>query len=141
VEPVLSFATIAEADAYNEAHLFGEAWAPLSGAVKARALFTATQIINNELLLAVVTDGSVDIPQSLKNATAEYARILATTGDPTAPSDTEGLKSLTAGSLKLEFAQRQAAAGTAVKTILPAHVIAMVAHLIVDISMLPLKNV
>ena len=152
MEPVPSFATIAEADAYNAAYLYGEAWAPLTDPVKTKALYTATQLINTNVKLAVVTDGSAPIPQSLKNATAEYARILATdtANNPAeAGGGAEGLKSLAVGSIKLEFAQSTGDSKTLPTpyVILPPHVLAMIAHLLVELvtprltTMMPLRNV
>jgi hypothetical protein len=151
MEPVPSFASVAEADTYNAAHLFGTAWAPLTTELKTRALFTATQLINMNVKLAVPTDGSVAIPQSLKNATSEYARILAT-DDSTNPAEaggTEGIKRLKAGSIELEFTAPKVSEGLqapAPYVTIPAHVLAMIAHLIVGLvsstsTMFPVKNV
>jgi hypothetical protein len=148
---VPAFATVGEADAYNAAHLFGAAWAPLTNDIKTAALYTATQLINQNVRLAVVTDGSVAIPQSLKNATSEYARVLATdtASNPAEAGGTEGMKSLAVGSIKLEFSQPSK---DSVKTLLPyviipPHVLSMIAHLIVELvlpkgsTMMPVRNV
>lgn len=151
MEPVPSFATVAEADAYNTAHLFGAAWAPLAADTKMAALYTATQLLNTNLKLAVTTNGSVAIPQSLKNATSEYARILATDSstNPAESGGTEILKSFAVGSIKMEFKQ-PLAGETKVPTpyvIIPPHVLAMIAHLIVEVitpklvAMMPVRNV
>lgn len=149
MEPVPAFATIGEADAYNAASIFGDAWAPLTDPVKTKALYTATQLLAQNVALAVVIDGTQPIPQSLKNATSEYARILAT--DPsTNPADaggTEGIKSLTAGSIKLEFLAEDIEKGTQPYVVIPPHVLAMISHLIVKLvtptptDMFPLRNV
>jgi hypothetical protein len=151
MEPVPAFATVGEADAYNAAHLFGAAWAPLSNDIKTAALNTATQLLNQNLRLAVNTTAG-PIPQSLKNATSEYARILATDAD-TNPAEsgggTEGLKSLAVGTIKLEFAQPKDGSGLAVAlpyVIIPPHILAMISHLIMAVvtpqtMMMPLRNV
>lgn len=152
MEPVAIFATVAEADAYNASHVYGGAWAPLDASVKARALYTATQLLNNNVKLAVPTDGSAPIPQSLKDATSEYARLLATDDsmNPAEANSTEGIKSLKAGSLSLEFTQPKQSAGglqaPAPYVVIPLHVLAMIAHLIVERvtptpTMFPLRNV
>lgn len=147
MEPVAAFATIAEADAYNAANLFGASWAPLSNETKTAALYTATQILNNNLRLAVDTANG-PIPTSLKNATSEYARILAT--DPaTNPAEggVEGLKSLAVGTIKMEFSQKDAKAPATPYVIIPPHVLAMIEHLLVAlvtpkaVAMMPLRNV
>lgn len=149
MEPVPAFASIAEADAYNAASIFGAAWAPLSDAVKTQALYTATQLIAQNVSLAVTIDGSQPIPQSLKNATSEYARILATDPgtNPAETGGTEGIKRLEVGSIKLEFLASDAEKGTAPYVVIPPHVLAMIAHLIVQLvtpgpaQMFPLRNV
>lgn len=148
MEPVPSFATIAEADAYNDASLFGTAWAPLDDPTKTKALYTATQLINQSVILAVVTDGSVAIPQSLKNATSEYARILAvdSSTNPAESGGSEGVKRVEAGTLKLEFFENKSTS-PAPYVVIPPHVLAMISHLIVGlvtpqpVDMMPLRNV
>jgi hypothetical protein len=149
VEPVPAFATIAEADAYNAANLFGAAWAPLTADIKTAALWTATQIMNSNLRLAVDTVVG-PIPASLKNATSEYARILAT--DPaTNPAEggggAEGLKSLAVGTIKLEFDKKDAKAPATPYVVIPPNVLAMIDHLLISVvtpkavAMMPIRNV
>ncbi|HEX6880939.1 MAG TPA: hypothetical protein VF135_11285, partial [Terriglobales bacterium] len=141
--------TVAEADTYNSAHLFGEAWAPLAPDVKVRALYTATQLLNTNVKLAVVTDGTVAIPQSLKNATAEYARILATDSgaDPAEAGGGPTPKRLDVGPIRLDFGEAPVSDLPAPYVTIPPHVLAMIAHLIQELvvprttTMMPLKAV
>jgi hypothetical protein len=120
-----AYCTVAEADAYHAIRLFSSAW-DTDTDTKIQAIIWATKLLDAQyewlqwpatttqalqwprtgLLkrsrLAFVLN--TDIPQELKDATAEYARQLIA-GDRTADSDveTQGLKELVAGPVRMFF--------------------------------------
>ena len=121
-----SYATIAEANAYHATHLYASAWTSASLTTKEIALIMATRLMDtmyewenepteeDQALLwprhAMLRRNQIDwveddeIPIELKQATAEFARQLIE-GDRSADNavDTQGLRSLTAGSVSLSF--------------------------------------
>jgi hypothetical protein len=127
-EPVDSFATVEEADAYNATQLFGASWADVDEDLKPLALATATRLLNDNLTFVIDTSDPDAIPEALKNATAEYARILVARGDPTAPSKTDGIKKFKAGPVDVEFDVDHPK--TYINTVIPAYIVAMIAHLL-----------
>jgi hypothetical protein len=125
-----SYLTLAEADAYHETHLYSDDWDGSDDATKNVALVMATRLMDSMFewaafpsdedqalqwprsgvmaanKLELVADD--EIPQELKNATAELARQLIS-GDRTADSDIEslGITSLSAGPVSLAFKATQ----------------------------------
>jgi hypothetical protein len=121
-----SYCTVLEADTYNDNFSSGSAWAVAASDQKIRALLTATRLIDEHYdfdgmattwtqALQWPRSGMLDvkgapipyteIPQKLKDATAEYARQLLA-GDRTADSDvlTQGVSSFEAeGAIKVTF--------------------------------------
>jgi hypothetical protein len=123
-----SYASLAEAEAFHESNLRTEGWATADTPTKQKALVMATRHL----------DGSVDwlgergspeqalewprsdvqwrgqdiaadvVPQPVKNATAELARLLINT-DLTADSDTDGLAEmgLGQGAVTLKFREQR----------------------------------
>jgi hypothetical protein len=123
-----SFATVAEADSYHEAHLYGSAWTSAATAKKEQSLVMATRWLDAQVrwlgyasystqvlgwprygvsnpVTGVLLD-STTIPQRIRDVTAELARRLIV-GDLTADNDAEvaGLKRLKAGPVELEFSE------------------------------------
>ncbi len=119
-----SFATIAEITTYNDEHPDNTKWSGATTDVQKIAAITATRLLD-EWVQWVGTkataaqalrwprygvldvdeyyiDGDV-IPNFLKDATSELARIIAEEGNITKDPDTQGFKSLQAGSLKMEI--------------------------------------
>jgi len=123
-----SFATLAEANTYHEAHVSGAAWADLDADARNRALIMATRHItayavwlgapsSSSQALPFPRTGLVNpdngaavssstIPDRLKWATAEQARLLAT-ADRSQEQGTavQGITAIKAGSVELEFAK------------------------------------
>lgn len=123
-----SYVTVAEADAYHEAHVSGATWAAASADAKCRALVSATRqidayvewtvesvVASDAQALAWPRVGMVDprtqdvvssgvLPTRLKEATCEQARALLA-GDRSAElsQDVEGVRRLVAGAVELEF--------------------------------------
>ena len=123
-----SYATVAEADTYHDAHLYADTWTAMTTAEKTVALIMATRILDYKVewahyptkerelqILQWPRTGLVDldgfstvdedtIPQRMKEVTAEYARQLKDS-DRTADSDveTQGISSITAGPISLSF--------------------------------------
>lgn len=121
-----AYATVAEATAYHEGHLYASTWTEATAAVQAQAVVMATRILDEryewaqyptaatqalqwprngveDVLRLSAIDSSV-IPSKLKEATAELARQLID-GDRTADSqvETQGVSSMTAGSVSFSF--------------------------------------
>ena len=118
-----SYITRNEADSYNEAHVSGASWAAQTDANKDIAIVMATRVLDAEIdwegykaeedqALRWPRNGTYDkdnwyidndvIPLDLKNAVSEFARLLLEE-DRTAESDSKGLRSLSVGSIDLEF--------------------------------------
>lgn len=120
-----AYATLAEANAYHEAHAHGSAWRTALVETRQRALLTATRLIDQHFVwsgypttsaqvLAWPRGGLRDpngntldsgsIPTRVKEATCEFARQLLAE-DRTADSEIEakGLRSLTVGSIAMTF--------------------------------------
>jgi hypothetical protein len=121
-----AYATVAEADAYHEAHLYATAWTGATTQQKEIALVMATRWLDAKCrwrgtatsdtqalgwprydVLDPNTGYSLAwdaIPRQVREATAEAARTLLQ-GDRTADNDVEaqGLKRLKAGPVELEF--------------------------------------
>lgn len=121
-----SYATVAEADSYHEAHLYAASWTAAGTPTKAQALVMATRWLDVQAQWAGYTSSSLQvlgwprcgvanpvtgwtldsttIPQRVKDVTAELARLLIE-GNLTAdnPADVAGLKRLQAGPVSLEF--------------------------------------
>lgn len=121
-----SYATVAEGDAYHEAHLYASAWTDADAATKAIALVMAARLLDSMYewdqyrtsseqalewpragllarnLLEYVDDW--EIPPDLKNANAEFARqLLSTDRTADSPVETQGISSLSAGPVSLSF--------------------------------------
>jgi len=142
-----SYASEAEALAYNDAHVSGETFSDADLDVRRRALATATRMLDaNVRFLGVATSltqalqfprtGLVDpvsglavdpaiVPSEVKDACAEFARLLIV-NDPTKLSDTEiaGLASLKAGDVELAFRDPIAASAAPSRATIPASVMA-----------------
>jgi hypothetical protein len=120
-----SYASIAEANAYHEAHIHGAAWRTALDEDRRRALMTATRVLDQHVtwLGSATSQGqalqwprtgvsdekgyplsSSVIPASIAHATAELARQLMAV-DRTADSEIEakGLTSLTVGPISMAF--------------------------------------
>lgn len=120
-----TYATLAQANAYHEAHVHGEAWRTALTETKQRALLTATRLLDQHVIwngtatsssqaLLWPRTGLLDakgytlsasaIPTFLADACAELARQILTE-DRTADSDVEakGLTSLTVGPIAMTF--------------------------------------
>lgn len=121
-----SYATLAEANAYHESHLYGSVWTAAADALKTNALITATRLLDENVVwvgwptsagqaLGWPRAGGLqrsgyaiqsgEIPVALKNATAEFARLLIDAGAmPNSGGDIPvGLKRIKAGSVELEY--------------------------------------
>ena len=119
-----SYATIADGNSYHASHLFASTWHQANDSTKEKALMWATRLIDDyfeftgekshkDNALKWPRNGAYDnegwlidnneIPTSLKNATAEWARAMITE-DRTAflETDDRGYKRIKAGSLELE---------------------------------------
>jgi len=143
-----SFATVEWADAYFSGRLYGEFWDDVELDTKNRALITATRLIveamnrigwqghlvSSSQRLPVPRTGMVTaegyvivaFPDSLANATAEYAgRLIEAERLPDAASDTEGMKSFEAGPVAVEWFE----GGAPPSTDLPDAIMAMIAYL------------
>lgn len=118
-----SYITSVEADSYHEARLHSDSWTGASATNKDAAIVWATRLLDihmdwegtkSDILQALRfprlgtrdRDGelydSTIIPQPLKDATAELARLLIL-ADRGIETGTEGLESLKAGSVGLAF--------------------------------------
>lgn len=121
-----SYATIAEGTTYHDSHLYGSAWDDASDDEKCRALVMSTRLMDTWFdwstgevasgtqSLLWPRDGAYgpngyehsndEIPPMVREACIEWARQLLGS-DRTADSDTEtqGLKSLKAGAVMLQF--------------------------------------
>jgi hypothetical protein len=132
-----SYATVAEGTSYHEGRLHSSAWTDASATDKAAALVWATRLLDGTFAWAgwpdtssqalqwprsgivarnpfvVVPEGVV--PQEIKNATAELARLLITS-DRASDSDLEvqGITSVRAGSVALTFS------GSASRRVVPS---------------------
>jgi hypothetical protein len=142
-----SYATEAEAQAYNSGHVSGETFTDADLDVQRRALATATRLIDSHLkfigspttttqalmfprvgLLDPITGAAIDsmaVPVFVKYATAEYARLLIVS-DPTKPQDAEiaGLESMKAGDVELRFRSAVEAGASPARVTLPPSVLA-----------------
>lgn len=122
-----AYCTVAEATAYNDAHVSGATWTDADPEDQKRALVMATRQLDTYLVwkgerattsqtLAWPRYGMLDplddatlisegvVPDRVKYATAEQARLLLVR-DRSAESDTDvqGIASLTAGSVQIGF--------------------------------------
>ncbi len=118
-----SYASVAEADAYHNERLHSEEWAAASEADKEKALIWATQLLDSNMdwfgyaatqeqalrfprYEAYDPDGyvydSTIIPPPLKNATAEYGRLLLGTDIPTT-SNADTFESIKVSSIELDY--------------------------------------
>lgn len=118
-----SYITLAEADAYHESHVEAATWNAATDAEKDVAIAMATRMFDSEIdwkgsryteeqALRWPRVGTFDkdrwyikedeIPQDLKNAVAEQARLLLA-GDRAADRETTGISSLEVGSISLKF--------------------------------------
>lgn len=122
-----SYATTAQATAYHEGHPWASVWAEASGLKQARALVTATRLLDAAIkwhgTVASSTQAlawprccaedrqgrvyaSTVIPTPVVEATCEFARqLLAADRTADRDSDTAGLSRLKAGPVELEFKQ------------------------------------
>lgn len=124
-----AYATLAQADAYHEAHAYGDTWRAAYVEQKQRALLTATRLLDQHLVWAGTaasttqrlawprtglldangnTLSSTAIPDRIVEACAELARQLLE-ADRTADSEVEakGLTSLSVGSISMTFKSAQ----------------------------------
>jgi len=144
-----SYCTVAEASAYNEAHVSGATWSDADPEDQKRALIMATRQLDAYLswsgvattdsqVLAWPRTGMIDpvtedvigedvIPQRLKNAVAEQARLLLVR-DRSAESDTDvsGIASITAGSVQIGFRTPPSGATTSAPPVLGPSAVAFV---------------
>jgi hypothetical protein len=144
-----SFATVEQANAYFDGRINGEFWVDLEPDVQIRSLITATRLIVQAFnrigwqgypltpsqrlpfpRTGVRTpDGWIvpygANPSALVDATAELAGRLAQEGMPDVPSETEGMKSFTAGPVTAEWYESMPSDPTA----LPAAVYDMISFL------------
>ena len=118
-----AYCTLDEADLYHEMRLHVSDWTGASDDDKEAAIMWATSLLDTlvtwngykydeDQALLWPRDGVLDragydidvdeIPQFLKDATAEFARILIAT-DKTAETDTKGFKSIHVGSIQLSI--------------------------------------
>lgn len=141
-----TYATVADADTYHEAHPYASTWTAATTDQKNRALATATALLDRHVAWsgyvlddvqalqwprsgAIYRSGyavpTTVIPVDVVRATAELARQLLA-ADRTADNDieTQGLTSLSAGSISLAFDQ----ARVKVKVV-PDAVVAMIDYL------------
>jgi len=131
-----SYATVAEADAYNAARPFGTAWAALTPEAKEGALQFSTILLDASFIwtgeptnlsgqtlcwprMGMFTRNglpidSMVIPIELKYAQAEYAR-QSVAADLTADNEAakQGLASVGAGSVSVSFHPRESGVGIA----------------------------
>lgn len=136
-----SYASVAEGDAYHDAHLYSDAWDDATDATKDIVLAWATRLLDEQVPWkgtkasigqalqwprysvpdrdGITIIDADEIPAWLKNATAELARHLIGE-DRTADSDTKGFKSIKVGEIALEIDREDR------KPILPKAVISMV---------------
>lgn len=143
-----SYATEAQARAYNDAHVSGETYTDADSDAQKRALVTATRMLDANVrfvgvatsltqvlqfprtgLVDPVTGLAVDaaiVPVQVREACAEFARLLLV-NDPTKPSDVEiaGLASLKAGDVELAFRDATSSAAAASRAVVPPSVIAL----------------
>ncbi len=145
-----SYATVSEADAYHVGHLYPEAWTAATADQKVNALITATRLLDENInwigwqmtagqALAWPRAGALYrsgfaipngiIPQQVKNATAEFARLLIDAGAmPNSGSEIPaGLKHIKAGSVELEY---NPAMTSGTEDAIPTPVISMISFLI-----------
>lgn len=120
-----SFCTIAEADAYHDGHLYADDWLTTT-AEKEKALVMATRIIDRSYYWEGIpttaeqalqwpryglwkrgrlgTVNSELIPQELKDATAELARVLLGSDRLSDnQTDLQGISSISAGPVSISF--------------------------------------
>lgn len=122
-----SYCTVDESNSYHEAHVYGTNWvdeaAGFDSEVKEKALVWATRLLDEHFKWIGIVAGesqnlrwprsyvygpdhvevdSTTIPQFLKDATAELARLLIGK-DLTAELDQRGIKEVKVGSLGVEF--------------------------------------
>lgn len=119
-----SYCTLAEADAYHESRLFTDTWDDAEDDTKNRALVMATRLLDSHVVwggyaansgvqaLQWPRGGMYDafdeaiskdeIPRTLKDATAEFARLLI---DADLPADvsSQGIGSVGLGPIKVDF--------------------------------------
>ncbi len=118
-----SYCTLEEADAYHETRLQTATWDGADDPTKTKALITATRLLDE----LVEWDGACytteqalcwpriemydqreiyipddSIPSKLKEAVAEFARLLIE-GDRTADTSTDGIKSIKVGDIAVDF--------------------------------------
>lgn len=139
-----SYASVADADGYAEAHVDGAAWIAAITANKERALVMATRLLDfamnwkgtrvnaNQALAWPRDDFEFDgliydpepLPSGLIFATCELARILLASGDITKKSDKDDVKAITIGPVKIELRENGIVSNTdRANDILPASVL------------------
>jgi len=118
-----SYATVAEGDLYHETRLHVTEWTGATMVTKTAAIIWATRLLNDHFdwsgtittetqalpwprysaydTRGVLIEQTV-VPQELKNATAELARLLII-ADREAEPETAGINSMSVGSLALSF--------------------------------------
>lgn len=118
-----SYTTAAEGDSYHEGRLFVTDWTDASAATKDAGLVWATRVLDYSFewagdpftleqalrwprFAALDRDGQLfdsnELPQELKDAVSELARLLIA-GDRSVETGTEGLKRLKVDVIELEF--------------------------------------
>jgi len=120
-----SYADVALGDTYHEAHLYMTSWEDASEDEKGRALVTATRMLDTwfDWVGTVASDtqalrwpridaydpdgrllASDEIPAAIANGTIELAReLLAGNREADSDTETQGIKSVKAGSVDIEF--------------------------------------
>lgn len=118
-----SYATVAEGNTYHEAHLYASTWNPAIDAKKAQALVWATRLLDEHIdwdgekatttqalrwprtgmedLDGIDVDDDV-IPQKVKDATAELARLLIA-ADLTTEASESSIAKLKVGAIEIEY--------------------------------------
>lgn len=119
-----SYCTLAEANAYHETRLFAASWEEASADTRNRALVSATRLLDSHISwlgdpsaagiqalqwprsgMYDAFDKAIDegeIPQVLKDATAEFARLLIES-DRTAEVSSEGIGEIGLGPIQINF--------------------------------------
>ena len=120
-----SYCTLSEANTYHESRLHTDSWDDADDDTRNKALASATRLLDSHIAwngyptsisqglqwprsgLYDAFDeliGEAEIPQELKNATAEFARLLIDS-DLTEDLSTEGIGGVGLGPIKVDFSQ------------------------------------
>lgn len=140
-----SYCSLAEADTYHEAHRYASTWTAATDTQQNEALVMATRLIDQHMAWSgnVVTDTqallwprngmsyesgyyipNTVIPQGLKNATAEFARLIIASDVTLSGSSAGAVQALKVGSIEVKYAEGDAS--TASTEVIPDSVYFMV---------------